>query len=78
MGETYFQTFLDAIRDLPDKQVLGDEWVLFPPNPDYGYDSTPKNALTFAIMGVDGLHYAILTIGGVIRDDSPVIEERAR
>lgn len=71
MGDTYFQTYLDAIRSLPDKQILGEEWVIDPPNPDYGYDSTPNNALTFSIMGVDGVHYAILTIGGVVRDDSP-------
>jgi len=74
MSTTYFQTFVDAIKNLPDKQVLGQEWVIFPPSPDYGYDSTPRNALTFAVMGVDGVHYAILTFDGAVRDDSPVIQ----
>ena len=45
-----------------------------PPSEDFGYQSTPKNAITFANMGVDGVHYAILKLEGAIRDDSPVIQ----
>lgn len=71
---TYFETFVDALAKCADPQgVLGEEWVLFPPNPDYGYDATPRNALTFAVMGVDGVHYAILAIDGAVTDESPVI-----
>ena len=70
MNDTFFETFLRSLEPLPDKQgVLGKEWVIFPPSPDYGYASTPRNALTFAAMGVDGVHYAILAIEGVVRDD---------
>jgi hypothetical protein len=29
--------------------------------------------VTFAAMGVDGVHYAILKIDGQVRDDSPVV-----
>src|SRR5262249_39838142 len=73
--ETYFATYLHALENSRYKKgVLGKEWVIFPPNPDYGYESTPRNALTFGTMGVDGVHYAILTKDGVVRDDSPVIE----
>ncbi len=75
MGTTYFETYLHALDACADVQgILGDEWVIHPPNPDYGYESTPQNALTFGCMGVDGVHYAILTIGDKITDDSPVIQ----
>jgi hypothetical protein len=75
IATTYFETFLHALENNKDKQgVLGDEWVVFPPNPDYGYNSTPLNALTFATMGVDGVHYAILTEKGAVSDNSPVIQ----
>jgi hypothetical protein len=74
MNKTHFEIFLSALESSSEKQgVLGDEWVIFPPNPDYGYESTPRNALTFGTMGVDGVHYAILTIDGAVRDDSAVI-----
>lgn len=72
---TYFQTFLLALEGYPDKRgILGDEWIIFPPDPNYGYECTPRNALTFGAMGVDGVHYAILTIDCAVRDDSPVIQ----
>ena len=72
---SYFATYLRALDECSDAQgVLGEEWVIHPPNPDYGYDSTPRNALTFGCMGVDGVHYAILTIDGIATDESPVIQ----
>jgi hypothetical protein len=75
MDATYFDTFERAVGNCPDKQgALGEEYVVFPPNPDYGYECTPRNALTFGAMGVDGVHYAILTTSGVVSDDSPVIQ----
>lgn len=75
MNTTDFETYLRALDTCTDvRGVLGEEWVLHPPNPDYGYESTPRNALTFGTMSVDGVHYAVLTIDGVVRDDSPVIQ----
>jgi hypothetical protein len=75
MNTTYFETYLRALDACGDPQgVLGEEWVLHPPHPDYGYESTPRNALTFGTMGVDGVHYAILKVDGVVDDDSPVIQ----
>jgi hypothetical protein len=75
MNATYFDTYLRALEKVDDPQgVLGKEWVILPPNPDYGYESTPKNALTFGCMGVDGVHYALLTKNGVVCDDSPVLQ----
>jgi hypothetical protein len=75
MDTTYFASYLRALDACADVQgVLGDEWVIHPPNPDYGYESTPRNSLTFGCMGVDGVHYAILAINGVITDESPVIQ----
>jgi len=55
-------------------RVLDGDDVLVPPVEDFGYPSTPRNALTFASMGVDGVHYAVLKRGGMVRDDSPVIQ----
>jgi len=75
MSPTHFETYLHALDACPDPQgILGDEWVLHPPDPDYGYESTPRNALTFGVMGVDGVHYAVLKTKGVVEDDSPVIQ----
>ena len=75
MATTYFRTFIDAFDavDQTSRQLEGDD-VLCPPSEDFGYQSTPKNALTFASMGVDGVHYAILRLEGQVRDDSPVIQ----
>lgn len=71
---TDFDTFLRAVGAAEDRNgILGDDYLVYPPNPDYGYDATPRNALTFATMGVDGVHYAVLTTNGVVTDDSPVI-----
>jgi hypothetical protein len=75
MGESYFATYLRALDACPDVQgVLGQDWVIHPPDPDYGYESTPRNALTFGCMGVDGVHYAVLAIDGAVTDESPVIQ----
>lgn len=75
MSVTYFQTFIDAFA-LIEKQdrLLAGDFVICPPSNDFGYQSTPKNALTFATMGVDGVHYAVLTIDGNVREDSPVAQ----
>jgi hypothetical protein len=74
MDATFFDTFLRAVENARDRQgVLGENYLVFPPTPDYGYDATPRNALTFGTMGVDGVHYAILKIDGEVTDESPVI-----
>lgn len=73
--ESYFATYLRALDASTDVQgVMGEECVIHPPNPDYGYECTPRNALTFGCMGVDGVHYAILELEGCITDESPVIQ----
>jgi hypothetical protein len=74
MDATYFDTFVRAVEKTRDRHgVLGDDELVFPPHPDYAYESTPRNALTFGAMGVDGVHYAILKIDGAVTDESPVI-----
>lgn len=76
MNATYFDTFLRAVENTPlgDRHgILGDDELVFPPHPDFGYQATPRNALTFGAMGVDGVHYAILKIDGEVTDESPVI-----
>jgi hypothetical protein len=76
MDATYFETFLRAVENTPKRDrlgVLGDDYLVFPPHPDYGYEATPRNALTFGTMGVDGVHYAILKIDGEVTDESPVV-----
>jgi hypothetical protein len=73
---TDFDTFLKAIERLTEEQrrcVLRDENVIYPPNEDLGYESTPLGAVAFGEMGVDGVHYLILKRNGKIADDSPVI-----
>jgi hypothetical protein len=75
MATTHFQAFMNAYATLDKRsRLLAGDYVLCPPSEDYGYQNTPRNALTFAEMGVDGVHYAILTIDGVVRDDSPVVQ----
>jgi hypothetical protein len=72
---TAFDIFIAAVAKVADANgVLGNEGVIYPPNPHYGYHCTPTNALTFGAMGVDGVHYAILTIDGTVRDQSPVLQ----
>jgi hypothetical protein len=75
MNASLFASYLTALDCCADVQgVLGDEYVIHPPNPDYGYECTPRNALTFGCMGADGVHYAILASNGVVTDESPVIQ----
>jgi len=72
---THFETFLQAVGTIEDREgILGGDYLVCPPKPDYGYDATPRNALTFATMGVDGVHFAVLTTDGIAGDDSPVIQ----
>src|SRR5438093_307787 len=72
---THFETFVDAFSSLEaHSRLLDGDCVIIPPSADSGYKSTPKNALTFASMGVDGVHYAVVTRGGSVRDDSPVVQ----
>lgn len=74
MTNRYFETFVRAASSYADgPEFLGGDRVLLPPNPDFGYDATPENALTFATMGVDGVHFALLLIDGEVRGDSPVV-----
>jgi hypothetical protein len=37
------------------------------------YDATPKNCLTFAGTGGDGVHFGLLDLGHGVSDDSPVV-----
>ena len=74
MATSHFQTFIDAFATLdPRSRLLAGDEVLWPPRENSGYQSTPTNAVTFASMGVDGVHYAILKRDGQVRDDSPVV-----
>ena len=73
---TVFEVFLQAIGRLSDEQrqsVLGDECLVYPPVEDLGYEFTPKGALIFGAMGVDGTQYLILKQDGKITDSSPVV-----
>jgi len=75
MALSYFDIFIKAFAALDDRsRVLDGDRILCPPSEDFGYQSTPKNALTFASMGCDGVHYAILKRDGLARDDSPVVQ----
>ncbi len=42
-------------------------------DPDYKYDSTPKNSETFATTGGDGVHYSLLTNDIGLADKKVVI-----
>jgi len=68
----HFDVFLKASA-AEDDFLLDGNYILNPNDPEYWYDSTPRNALTFAVMGVDGVHDAIKTSDGCVRDDSPVV-----
>lgn len=72
-----FETFVSAIAKLDRRDrhgVLGEEELIFPPDPAYGYWATPQNALTFGAMGVDGVHYVILTKEGRAENQMPIIQ----
>lgn len=67
--------YLAALETCGDVDgVLGESLVVHPPNPDFGYDETPGNVLTFACLGADGVHYAILTRDGHPTEDAAVIQ----
>ena len=75
MPSSHFAAFLEATRGLSrETRVLGDESLVDPPSLDFGYDSTPANAVTFATMGVDGVHYALLSEDGQLSNGSPVVQ----
>jgi hypothetical protein len=75
MPLTHFDIFMRTFAAFDERsRVLDGGHILCPPFEDFGYQSTPKNALTFASMGVDGVHYAVLRREGVVRDDSPVVQ----
>ena len=75
MALTHFDIFMKAFAALDDhSRVLDGDHILCPPSEDFGYQSTPQNALTFASMGCDGVHYAILKRDGLVQDDSPVVQ----
>ena len=72
---TAFDTFLNALSSAENVDgVLGDEGLEYPPSENVDYWATPKNAVVFGWMGVDGVHYAILKIEDQIRETSPVIQ----
>ncbi len=71
---TSFEIFVAAVtRAGEDCGALGEEDIVLPPEKDFGYESTPVNAITFGRMGVDGVHYAVLAINGRVTNRSPVI-----
>jgi len=71
---THFDAFMNAVRDCDAHDgLLSGDFVLDPPDPDYGYHCTPHNALTFSAMGCDGVHTAVLLVDGVVSNDSPVV-----
>ena len=74
MNDTIFDSFLCSAKALgaSDDILDGDELII-PPSDDYGYESTPENALVFSAMGVDGVHSAVLQIDGNVADNSPVV-----
>jgi hypothetical protein len=75
MSESHFDTFVRAVGACQNRGgILGDEGVVYPPRKDYGYEATPRNAMVFGAMGVDGVHYAVLEVDGRIDNDAPVIQ----
>jgi hypothetical protein len=75
MSASHFQIFLDAIEKCSNREgILGEEDLVFPPTVDSLYAATPRNAVTFGQMGVDGVHFTILRVDGEIDNNSPVIQ----
>jgi hypothetical protein len=74
VSDTDFTTFLGAFGQVEEaSRSLDGNQILCPPVADFGYDATPRNTLTFAALGADGVHWAIWNRDGVVRDDSPVL-----
>ena len=58
-----------------DAKSALDEWGLFleiPPK-RWTYFCTPKNAVTFASTGGDGVHYSLLAVPGLDAQEQPVV-----
>jgi hypothetical protein len=50
MRTTHFDIFMKAFASLDeDSRLLAGDYILCPPSDDYGYEDTPKNALTLDI-----------------------------
>lgn len=43
------------------------------PPRNFGYAATPQNSITFAHLGVDGIHVGVLTANDTIDPESPVV-----
>lgn len=70
-----FELFTEAFASVEKPSRMLDEClVLCPPVEDFGYESTPVNAVPFLWMGVDGVHCVILKLDGQVRDDSPILD----
>jgi hypothetical protein len=76
MADSHFDVFLDAVKKSPDADdIFGFNPLVVPPAECWvEYWCEPLNVLTFAHMGVDGVHFALVKIDGRVRDDSPVIQ----
>lgn len=71
---TRFELFLRAVVECDAaSELLDGDTVVVPPELDLSYDSTPRNAMTFSRMWVDGVHSAILLLDGRVTDESPVV-----
>lgn len=71
---THFDSFITIVKEQAAATELLDGWdVLIPPSRDFGYESTPANALIFAALYVDGVHQAILLDNGRVTDWSAVV-----
>lgn len=46
---------------------------LHDPPKNAGYRQTPLNSVTFASIGVDGIHFGSITDGNTVASDSPVV-----
>jgi len=75
--KTTFELFMALAKQNVDEHgegVLGQETLIIPPVTDIGYSCTPRNALIFGTMGVDGVHYVILQLDGKVQEHSPVLQ----
>ena len=68
-----FEKFMVVARAWQGADSLDGDYLVDPPEDDFGYFNTPANSLTFLTMGVDGVHTALLKIDGEVRENSPVV-----
>lgn len=62
---------LNSIKKL---SFLDSEWLIFSDElKRYEYDSTPLNALTFAITWWDGVHFSFIEVNGECSEKSPIV-----